>query len=413
MGIHDLRTRAKLAAVSFLVACQQVVLWALAGVLFRFSHQREEPKRILVLRVGGLGDFLFAVPSMVRLRSRFPAAKIVLLTTATTQKAGLNKFGSYADLSRSHPWLPFVSPSIVDEATMFQSTGWRYLKTYVRPKIVALSADLTFILSHPGETFTSLVKKLLFLKLLGAKGSVYGWRKHSTYGYARKTQDEAHRFEHKVMGPLKAIMESPLLSSIHEKDVAFNLHIDQEARRWAADLWTSRRWADKTVIVLAPGSINPHKAWPLASYVGLGRRLLEIPEVSLVVVGPANDRPLGERLRSELGDRCANLAGEIDLMHTAALMERSAMLVGNDGGAVHLASAIGCQCVTIANGIELPGAVEPWFDKAGVVRHSVVCSPCYSESFCPLGHQDCVTGVTVDQVLDRCRSSLLNTCASA
>lgn len=413
LTIHELETRVKLSIVSFLVLCQRVVLWVLAGALFRFSHQRKEPNRILVLRTGGLGDFLFAVPSMVALRRRFPTAKIVLLTAASSQKVGLSKVASYTDLSRSYPWLPFVSPSIVDEAIVFQSTDWQYLQTYIRPKIGALSADLTFILSHPGETFTSLVKKFLFLKIVGAKGSIYGWRKSSTYGILRKSQDEAHRFGHKVTGPLKALMESPLLSSIHEKDVAFNLHIDDEARRWAAELWTFRSWADKTVIVLAPGSINQHKAWPLQSYVGLGRHFLEISDVSVVVVGPPNDRPLGEHLQNELGAKCVNLVGEIDLMHTAALMERSAILVGNDGGAVHLASAVGCRCVTVANGIELPGAVEPWFDKAGSVRHSVSCSPCYSELFCPLGHQECVTGITVDQVLDRCRSLLLNIYASA
>jgi ADP-heptose:LPS heptosyltransferase len=89
-----------------------------------------------------------------------------------------------------------------------------------------------------------------------------------------------------------------------------------------------------------------------------------------------------------------------------AVLQRCAVLVGNDGGAMHLAAAVGCPAVSLIPGIEFPGSVDPWGYSHLSVRHPTQCSPCYSFTYCPLGHQDCMREITVDAVLEKCAKAL-------
>jgi heptosyltransferase-2 len=105
-------------------------------------------------------------------------------------------------------------------------------------------------------------------------------------------------------------------------------------------------------------------------------------------------------------ERVCNLAGVTSIAQSAALLRRCILLVGNDGGAMHLGDAMGCKVVSIVPGIEYPDSIEPWHNKALAVRHPVDCSPCYNFVTCPQGHNRCMTELPVERVLERCDSVL-------
>jgi heptosyltransferase II len=379
---------------------QFVFFWLMTTVFFKCRHFRGEPKTILVLRTGALGDFLFAVPSFQSLRKRFPKAKIALVTTSTTQPTGYKQVVEYVG-SGGLPWTTFVTPDLVDQVIPIPSSGLGAAITDLRSSVVLLRPELTFMLTHPGEPFMSLLRKLVFLRLIGVRGSVYGWRKRSTYSFLKGAQYRDGRIEHKVMGPLRCISESPLVTGT--QDIHFDLRIEPWAKDWANEVWVEHDWFSKQVVAFAPGSIQPHKAWPIENYIAVGRVLLVNPNTRLVIVGTPADRLLGDELCRELGGRCINLAGT-DLHQSAALLQRCSVLIGNDGGAMHLATAVSCPCITILSGIEYPGSVEPWFSKEGTVTNPVACAPCYSFTHCPADHNLCVRGIEPSDVLARMRS---------
>jgi ADP-heptose:LPS heptosyltransferase len=397
-------TRARVAQLrlfQLVLWIQRFALWILTGLLFGLGRPREEPKSILLLRTGAVGDFLFAIPSFSILRKRFPAARIVLLTISTASATDRQNVEKYAGVN-AYPWLSFVVPSLIDDVIALRSTHPKYLFREVRPVIQKLNPSMTFILVHPGEWVSSILKKLIFLWLLGVRGNVYGWRTRANYRFMRAIQYEAGLLQHKVMGPLNAVMECPQVPKIQEEDIRWAIQLNAEASTLADMEWTRRGWDSKLVIAFAPGALRAFKAWPAESYIQLGQWLLTHPRAVIVVLGTNLDVPVAAEVCAALGNRCVNLAGEGGVHFSAALMKKCRFLVANDGGAVHLATSVGCPCVTISNENEYPGSVEPWFSKEYAVRNHVPCGPCYAQLYCPEGHCLCVKGIRVEQVMEKC-----------
>ena len=69
------------------------------------------------------------------------------------------------------------------------------------------------------------------------------------------------------------------------------------------------------------------------------------------------------------------------------------LLIGNDGGAMHLGDAMGSKVISIVPEVEYPDSIEPWHNKDLAIRLPIECSPCYSIMHCPQGHQPCMSDI--------------------
>lgn len=384
-----------------LLKCQKCILGLIGNRSFRNLKHCIFPKRILLLRTAALGDFLLAVPAMVQLRKQFPEAKIVLLTATTTNPAHRAAVESYTGAA-SLPWLSFMMPAVINEAICIHSFDLKTLWAKVRDEVSEMRPDATVILAHTGETGMSLFKKLVFLRFLGVHGKIFGWRVRSSYRWFRKAQYQAGQFEHHVLSPLRSVGELPGMPPLEKMGITFPLHLEPTARSWSEDLWRKRGWFGARVVAIAPGSVQSHKCWPIENFIALCQELVRHYQVSIVVIGTILDKSLGERLVGTVGGDVSNLAGETTLSESAALLERCTMLVGNDGGAMHLGSAMGCPVVSIVPGIEYPDSIEPFFSLDLAVRHPVPCAPCYSFTHCPMKHNECMVELPVSDVYERC-----------
>jgi heptosyltransferase II len=386
-----------------MMAAQRLGLSVAVRMLFGRQRVRGELRRILVLRTGALGDFLFAVPALSVLRRTFPQAEIRLLTAPTTHGPSLAAIDAYS--SKSMPWLDLVVPHLVDRVHTFRIGNLRSLRQSPGADIRAFAPDATFLLVTPGERFSSLAKKLAFLRILGASGPVFGWRTRGTYSWLLDVQQHAGRLGHKVQGALRSIAECPLVDVADVWPGRSEVRLSPESRQWAEKQWDIHGLHGHSVVVVAPGSIQLHKQWPIENYVEVARALASDGS-SIVVIGTKAEAALGDQIVAAVGPQAINLAGR-QIMESAAILERARVLLTNDGGAAHLAAAVGCPTVVIGNGIEPPGAVDPWSDQSTVVRIDVSCAPCYSMMSCPLGTYACVRGVPQDRVLKAARERVL------
>jgi len=384
-----------------LLKCQKGFLGLIGNRSIRSPKHYFLPRRILLLRTSALGDFLFAVPAMIQLRKQYPDAKIVLLTATTTNSAHRAAVESYTGAA-SLPWLSFVMPAVINEAICIPSFDLKTLWTKIRTKVSEMRPDATVILAHPGEAGMSLFKKMLFLRFLGVRGNIFGWRVRASNRWFRKAQYQAGRFEHHVLGPLRSIAELPGMPPVEEMEITFPLNLEPTARPWSEDLWRQRGWLSSRVVAVAPGSVHSHKRWPIEHFITLCQELVGHYQVSIVVIGTILDKSLGERLVEAVGGDVVNLADGTTLSQSAALLERCTLLVGNDGGAMHLGSAMGCPVVSIVPGIEYPDSIEPFFSRDLAVRHPVSCAPCYSFTHCPTKHSECMAELPVSDVFERC-----------
>ncbi|MCW8827670.1 MAG: lipopolysaccharide heptosyltransferase II [Gammaproteobacteria bacterium] len=150
------------------------------------------------------------------------------------------------------------------------------------------------------------------------------------------------------------------------------------------------------VIGLMPGAeYGPAKCWPLDYYAGLARGLVEAGH-QVWIFGSEKDRAAGEVIVEGGGEQVHNLCGRTTLVEAVDLIAACDAVVSNDSGLMHVAAATGRPLVAIY-GSSTPDYTPPLSGKAEVLYRRLECSPCF-ERHCPLGHTDCLTGITVKQV---------------
>lgn len=386
-------------ARAFLI-CQYIILGLVSWSPFQRSINSADPKHILLLRTSALGDFIFAIPAMVALRDRHPDAKITLITATSPAYRAIEHPAYHR--GETLPWLSFMVPSVINEAICVHSFAFKSLWTEIRRRVANLNPDMTVILAHPGEPGMSLLKKIVFLRLIGVRSAIYGWRTRATTSHLRQVQYDAGLYDHHVVGPLRSVSELPGMPVIEKIKIRFPLDLDPLARSWAEDLWRNKGWSESRVIAVVPGSVQPHKRWPMKNFISLCKELMLRLDVQIVIIGSSSDKSASQELVDAINAGVLNLAGETSLSQSAALLERCSLVIGNDGGAMHLGSAMGSPVVSIVPGIEYPNSIEPWCSRDLAVRHPISCAPCYSFTQCPEGHNRCMKDLPVRDVYEKC-----------
>ncbi len=159
----------------------------------------------------------------------------------------------------------------------------------------------------------------------------------------------------------------------------------QEARR-AVEPYRGR-----VLVCLHPHSFRPTRRWPLESFISLGEALASEDEfVPLFTVGRDDSPEIAAAIR-EKGFPIFLSESPLSL---AALYDHAACVVVNDTGPMHLAVARSALLVALI------GPSETRFLPSGedsiVLRHPVVCSPCYYFD-CPM-ETHCMTLISVKEV---------------
>jgi heptosyltransferase-2 len=145
-------------------------------------------------------------------------------------------------------------------------------------------------------------------------------------------------------------------------------------------------------VALAPGAAHATKRWPGPHWTRLAERLAR-RGVTTVVVGTAAD---GARVTAPSAtDRCG-----IGLGPTAALLRRAAVVVANDSGLMHLATAVDTPVVALFGPTTPTLGYAPYRSRAIVLEHPLPCRPCsvYGTAHCPMRHHRCMIDLTPEEV---------------
>ncbi|WFB34795.1 glycosyltransferase family 9 protein [Kiritimatiellota bacterium B12222] len=120
-------------------------------------------------------------------------------------------------------------------------------------------------------------------------------------------------------------------------------------------------------IALAPRSRWPAKDWPEASFIALGRRLIAEQQAKIYIIGGPEDQDLGARIQSALGESAVNTCGQFPILALGPQLKQMDVLVCNDSGPMHFASAVGTPLVALFGPTD-PAKTGPWGEGAIVLR---------------------------------------------
>ncbi len=194
--------------------------------------------------------------------------------------------------------------------------------------------------------------------------------------------------------------------------------------RVAAELWRKLRamHADigpaRKLVVLNPNASAkfPMRRWPLDSFTELARRLLEDPEVFVLIVGVASEKPDAESMRAHLGSpRALDLTGQTTMTELLHLFDLAHVLVTNDSGPAHFAALTRIHEVVFF-GPEIPERYGPLMASLDVIHSGYSCSPCIgplNQRRSPCNDNVCLKSIGIEEVAVLVRSRLEAVRASA
>ena len=363
------------------------------------------PKNVLVFRSCGLGDFILSAPAFHLLRKHFPDSHITLLTLQTKDRQVAKKVAAYAGGTNAAPWVELLRPHLIDDVIVLENP--RSVRDFrdARKLLNRNKIDLVIQMMDVGIPWLRRFKKMVFAAALVGLTRQVGWRRRGTIEFGKVPATDPN-LGHHVFGPMQFANELDHGSCTSDQ-VFFDLRPDSNANEWA-DSWLADNLTDgQRLVAFAPGAIHAHKNWPAERFAALAKRILEVhKDVVIVITGTKSDREKADIIAGFDPARILDICGQTSIAQSAALFAHCALVVGNDGGAMHLADAMGAKVVSIVPGLEFPNSIEPWHNIKYAVRHSVECAPCYSFTYCPAGHNRCMLDIPLDAVLEQCRKIL-------
>jgi heptosyltransferase-2 len=158
------------------------------------------------------------------------------------------------------------------------------------------------------------------------------------------------------------------------------------------------------VVGINPGSTyGGAKRWLPERFAEVTERLCRTiresreQQVSVVIFGAKGEEHLGQEIAAHLSSRSLILSGATTIRELMAALKRCAMLLTNDTGPMHIASAFQVPVVAIFGPTDWR-TTSPFGSAHVIVRQPVECAPCLLRE-CPIDHR-CMTRVSVDQVYD-------------
>lgn len=364
-------------------------------------------EKIIILRSAVLGDFIISSPALNFIREKNPEAKIYLFTIQSAHEKDRNAVKVYEN-KKSLPWLELLDKNIMDEIIPMDSLDLNYVVRVLRPKVKEINPTKCYILTDPLVKWKGNFAKYLLLKILGAHCPIYGWRDFVKSIKEKSEADESFRCVNHTLSCLESVLEDKSITD-DEVIVRFPILVPDEGRKKADQIWNQLHLDEKRVYVISPGGIKSHKIWPCENYLKVIKYLISDSRNYILLTGTKKDEKIGQDIEKKCRtNQLSNLIGKTDLMELAGILQKAYMLIGNDGGTMHIGDAVGCTVVAIMPGLELPRTVEPWHNMKNSLRTNVACSPCYDFDNCPNKSFECINSIKVESVISIIESAVNN-----
>ncbi|CAB3676093.1 lipopolysaccharide heptosyltransferase II [Paraburkholderia rhynchosiae] len=365
----------------------------------QLAHWGEDIKRILCVRLDNLGDVLMTTPALHALRESAPGRHITLL--ASRSGVALAPFLDDVDdvIEYEAPWVanPLASSrSLADDRRMQE-----------RLRRGGFDAAVIFTVYSQ-----SPLPAAMLCYLAGVPRRLAHCRENP---YALLTDwlrepEPQQRTRHEVERQLDLVRQV----GAQAPDTRMRFAVQQSDRETLHAQLTARGIDDKSHgkaqgnalekaqwIVLHPGATAASRRYPPERFGQVATRLARETGAPLLISGSASERSLADAVidaaapavRGQLHD----LSGALTLGELAALIERASVLVSNNSGPVHLASALGTPVVDLY-ALTNPQHT-PWQTPNRVLFRDVECRWCY-RSVCPQHHHACLLGVAPGEVVN-------------
>ncbi len=164
----------------------------------------------------------------------------------------------------------------------------------------------------------------------------------------------------------------------------------------AEEMLRSLEGQGRPLAALHPYATHPNKAWPAGHWERLVT-LLEEAGWNWFIVGRGEALVARENPEKQ---ESRDFTNRTDLRQTCALLARAQVLVTNDSGPMHLATAVGTTVAALFGPTNAAWGFYPSGPADVVLEEEMPCRPCslHGRKVCPRG-KECLAAITPERVL--------------
>lgn len=345
----------------------------------KLPFSREEIKKILVVNLGGMGDFLLSLAAIKALSDYYKESELVLLTIPRTRV-----------VAESYPYFTVVYGLDFKLFSALNTLlGLRKIK-------FDLVINMRTIVSCK-----SALKMALLLSIVGAK-----------YTAGRNTSGRFFFLDIKV--PEDDIGTLPEYQ--YDLDTMKALGIQAEfglpevpipkGDSAYIDTFLNEQHIkqDDMIIGINPFAPWQAKCWPPVNFAEVINALKGEFNCKIVITGSSDEVNAALRLKDLAKTELAIASGKTTFGQLAALIKKCSVYITNDTGPMHLAAILQVPLVALFGGGYLkrfdPRNIS---DKAIVLHKNVDCSPCNKLN---CNSMKCLKEITPQEVIDAVKSLL-------
>jgi lipopolysaccharide heptosyltransferase I len=323
--------------------------------------------RVLLVRLGSLGDLVHALPVAAAIKAEQPEARLDWLADA--------RHRSFLDL------VPVVDGRLaIDTRSVRGQCGWPAVVRELRSRRYDAALDVQGLLKSAALARLSGARRVIgfaraylreplavhaYSETVDPRGAVHVVDKNLACAAALGVPAAAPRF------PLTTPPPSPEVAAVVEA-------------------------AGPAFAALNPGAAWPNKRWPADRFGALARRLADRHGLASIVLWGPGERGLAEAVSAAAGG-AARLAPPTSVGDLLALLARAAIVVAGDTGPLHLAAALGTPVVGIYGPTD-PRRNGPWDPRDRVVSRRAACA-CFHKRRCRAPRW-CLDDVSVEEVVE-------------
>ena len=344
--------------------------------------------RVLIYRLGSLGDTVVALPALHRIERSFPQAERRLLTNFPVHAKAPAAAAVLGSSGLIHGYMRYTAGTRNPRELL--QRAWQIRR--FRPDLLVYLMPL-----RPARLIR---RDLAFFRIACGIGNIVGAAEsqvstHRQDPLTGRYEQESHRL---------AQLVATLGDAQPDQPASWDLRLTQDERQRAAEALAPL--GTQPFFVCGPGTKMQAKDWGAENWRTLLAMLSRhYPGHGLALVGAAEDADAAHLAAAEWQGPVVQLCGRLSPRQTAAVIERGRLFLGPDSGPMHLAAAVGTPAVIAFSARGLPGVWFPVGPRHQVIYHQTSCFGCELET-CTVQQRRCLLSITPQQMLDACRRVL-------